>query len=906
MPQNLTSADKARLAHEARRRAAQKQRSSGGARTRPSRPIRGSGASANVEEVATTSAIDHSPAPELSATYVESDASAEAEADALCEIAVSNPSALGSFAPTVRTLCRNRRRLIATHGKKGVAKTRHAASSSSNAMLSSKLLDENSNSRDYARSRRSAISMMGRGNKPKSRPSRPLRPKIAPPKVEIGTTLSGSTVSGTQVERTNSVTGNESGTCRSVTGTEYVGNEQFSTFCETKPAQPIPKVGMSMTASGSPVSGTGVGHSVKVSGDEHGACQAITGSEYLGSEQFAAFCNNEGLTKPVQKVIAGKTQVRQMTVTGSDDFRQNGTTGLEIGADKTITGSQYTNSSPMDLSNYSSSRGSLPNRMEKPETSNGSSVTGDEHSSYDAITGSDYSFDSPSFSYGRAEREAIPQKVGVDASCSGQRITGNLVGRSNKVTGNEHGSDRHLTGSQYGRNSCTQPSKMPSTHAFAGGRLTGNRAAHDPKINSDGLSGCQPVTGTEMHGLEPLADHCSSTQMPVSAGFDNTPQMTAPLPAVESHAHDFTRAVPQQFTAPAASSSYDRQQPVNQTANTASTASARNSHDVSGGYEQRQPVRQQPVYEQLQQQQSAPQVQTCDTPANAEPQGGACCDHCAAKQLAEQAGLLNSTHVQSNPTPPAPAPAPVINEPPPVMEHVAPPAPVAPTYVAAQHMGHAGQHMAQHAAGQHVAAHNEGMVTGPSNMGMGLLSGTPEARYPQQMVQSTANVPLYHHGHQGHQHSHVPTPSMHVAPQAQYVAPQPQTLQPQYVPPQPQYVQQYAYPNPQPVETQTPQVETQAPQDVSSKRITGEGRDDGLPITGDNWGRGDGVTGTEGRWAQSRNPTLQMDSRTMVPGAHSNKGMERAVTSHPTAAITGSSGSSDTGAQVTLSGGARG
>lgn len=702
----------------------------------------------------------------------------EAGADELCEVVFTDPSALGSLTPAIRKLCRNRRKIIASRGKAGVVKTRRATGGAGHTMLTNVLLDENADSRDVARQRRSAISQMGRGNQPKSRPSRPPRQKTVPPKVEVGTTLSGSEVTGTQVERTTRVTGNEPGTCRTVTGTEYIGTEQFTNFCETRPERPAPKVGNSITASGSSVSGTEIGRSVKVSGDEQGSCQTVTGSEYLGSERFADFCDNKGLNKPAPKVVSGHSQQRGITITGVDEARRNRTTGTEIGADRTITGSQYTEAETRDLSRFSSQRNTMPGRMERPETAGGSGVTGSEYSTYSAVTGSDYSFSSPSFSYSRAnggsagEPAAVPQKVGVDTSCSGQRITGNLVDRSEKVTGNEHGSGRHLTGSQYGRNSCTQPSKMPSTHAFAGGRLTGNRVEHDPKINGDGLSGCQPVTGTELHGFAQLADHCSTTRAPVSAGFDNTSQPVVNHPVAEGQVHQ---------TAP----DHGMQAPAPSAGNAATDHA----------------------------QQAVPH--STETAHH----HGACCDSCAARQMAERAGLMNVMSAQHQ------------------AQHLPP--------VPAQH------------------AHQPGMITGPDSMGAGLISGTPESRYPQQMVQTPAHM-------------------THAAHEAQHQVPQ--------------YAQQPAY----------PQGYREQAQPAPSRRITGEGREGGLPITGDNWARGEQVTGTEGRWAQGRNQTLQTDVRAAIPGAHQNKGMSRPVVAQPLTPITGSSGSCDTGAQVTVSGGARG
>jgi hypothetical protein len=63
------------------------------------------------------------------------------------------------------------------------------------------------------RQRRIKQSQRGRGDAPPCRPCGRIKPE--PPKVEIGTTLAGSTVTGNQVERAAHVTGNEAGTCPS-------------------------------------------------------------------------------------------------------------------------------------------------------------------------------------------------------------------------------------------------------------------------------------------------------------------------------------------------------------------------------------------------------------------------------------------------------------------------------------------------------------------------------------------------------------------------------------------------------------------------------------------------------------------------------------------------------------------
>ena len=113
----------------------------------------------------------------------------------------------------------------------------------------------------------------------------------APAKVEEGHTLSGQTVTGTQVERISKVTGNEPGSCRAITGTEYIGFEQFQTICGTRPEPAAPKVAVSSTLREQRITGTALGRSTKTTGDEPGACRPVTGTEYLSSERFEQFCS---------------------------------------------------------------------------------------------------------------------------------------------------------------------------------------------------------------------------------------------------------------------------------------------------------------------------------------------------------------------------------------------------------------------------------------------------------------------------------------------------------------------------------------------------------------------------------------------------------------------------------------
>jgi hypothetical protein len=87
--------------------------------------------------------------------------------------------------------------------------------------------------------------------------------------------------------------------------------------------------------------------------------------------------------------------------------------------------------------------------------------------------------------------------------------------------------------------------------------------------------------------------------------------------------------------------------------------------------------------------------------------------------------------------------------------------------------------------------------------------------------------------------------------------------------------------------------------------VTGEGRSTGAQITGSAWTENSKVTGTEGTSAGSRNPSARGSKPQTFAGAQRFKAL--ASPEEPKHLVTGMSGySSDSGAKVTLSGGAQG
>ena len=373
------------------------------------------------------------------------------------------------------------------------------------------------------RQRRIEQSQRGRGDAQPCRPCGRVKPE--PPKVEIGTTLAGSTVTGNQVERAARVTGNEAGTCRSVTGTEYVGAEQFGTFCGTAPEPAPAKVGLTSTSRGRRVTGTEVGRSMRVTGDETGTCKRVTGTEYLSAEQAGEFCGTAPEPHP-EKSVMGMTAARN-AVSGSDLARTVKVTGGESGASRNITGSAYA-----DALVRPSAEGNSPKKVETRRTSNGAMVSGtlpgrspklsgDEPGACARVTGSDYMNAEEFVSFCRAEPYQSPAKGGVSRTLKGLDVSGTQVGRSSRVTGDEPGACKPVTGTAYiGADQyaefCAARTAAEAINRARLGRnadLTGIQPGPDDKMTGNERGACQTVSGTPYVGESQTAAACGRPPM---------------------------------------------------------------------------------------------------------------------------------------------------------------------------------------------------------------------------------------------------------------------------------------------------------------------------------------------------------------------------------------------------------
>jgi len=335
-----------------------------------------------------------------------------------------------------------------------------------------------SHGRLIAMQRRQALSSIGRAGLTTSAASRPsgrikarhIEP--APPKVEEAHTLSGQTITGTMVERSPKVTGTETGACRVITGTEYLGAEQFRDQCRTKPPSTPRKVSVMSSRGGRPVTGAAVDRAAKVTGNEVGSCRTVTGSQYYNSADFASLCESGGPRK--------------------------------VGEMHTLSGQVVTGS----------------------EVAPSPKLTGDESFQCHPVTGTDYI--SPRQLETVCPSEKVPDvkpvnKVAVDATLRGHRVSGSVVGRSDKVTGDEAGACAPVSGTPYiGRTQYAefcppssidaQAARVPDSAVIPATVVTGDRpGAGGSRVTGDERGACETVSGTPYLGADTLPPQCSSS-----------------------------------------------------------------------------------------------------------------------------------------------------------------------------------------------------------------------------------------------------------------------------------------------------------------------------------------------------------------------------------------------------------
>ena len=378
------------------------------------------------------------------------------------------------------------------------------------------------------RSKTGATSKQGNG---KCRPCGPnkngskLNIADATWKVGKSKTDSGQTITGTQANRSLKTTGNEASTCRTVTGTQYMGAEVTDQFCQDKPKykQPL-RSSVTTTTSGNKVTGNEVGRSEKVTGDEPGTCKNLTGTEYVSANQSQKYCG-EVIKKP-SKVKQSKT-TDGLKVSGSLPGRSSLVTGDESGSGKQLTGDQYLGSEP-------NPKGKSFEKVGSYDTLNGNNVTGtgvgrsdyvtgNEHGSCKNVTGDEYIGSQQYEKFCGSTPQPEARKVGLSLSSKSNLISGTMTGRSKIVTGDEPGSCKVLTGTPYAgldqmNDSCSAEiaDDMKSRAVVNSGnnsnaRLTGQQPGIGGVMTGAKKGACNNLTGTPYIGGDQFESSCQNT-----------------------------------------------------------------------------------------------------------------------------------------------------------------------------------------------------------------------------------------------------------------------------------------------------------------------------------------------------------------------------------------------------------
>ncbi len=172
----------------------------------------------------------------------------------------------------------------------------------------------------------------------------------------IEMTEAGLQISGTALGRSARVTGDESGSCRPVTGDQYLMPAARQPLCQTPGvmgAAPAPahggedrpdpvtgeKVTVSETWARQRITGVDVEHNPRVSGDEYGVCSSVTGTPYAGPGQYDSFCAADQADAAGQRMSPGQTT--GVRVTGNTPLNVQHVTGTQRGGERGITGTPY-------------------------------------------------------------------------------------------------------------------------------------------------------------------------------------------------------------------------------------------------------------------------------------------------------------------------------------------------------------------------------------------------------------------------------------------------------------------------------------------------------------------------------------------------------------------------------------
>jgi hypothetical protein len=325
------------------------------------------------------------------------------------------------------------------------------------------------------------------------------------PKVGFTRTNGGLVVSGSLVRSKIRVTGDEAGASIVVTGEADQRLEDDLTQRQAAPPPPVSRAANPHGASvfsrraqrassietsqgGLPVTGTALGTSSRVTGDEALVRSAVTGNQYVAPERGKT-ADTGARIDPVtgSKVSIGVSHGNQR-ITGISVEADQRVTGDDAPVCTCITGSQYS-ASPATPAPQRERGFSIrsPHHVAQQRAANSTDITGSFANGADKVTGNHEFVFRPRNQEGDAK--AGRMRLTGEGGTTGARITGSAWGEQSNVTGTE--------GATAGNRNPSERAGKPQ--AFSGARRFAQLASHEePKHLVTGMSGYSSDSGAKV------------------------------------------------------------------------------------------------------------------------------------------------------------------------------------------------------------------------------------------------------------------------------------------------------------------------------------------------------------------------------------------------------------------------
>tara|TARA_Y100001936_G_C16069187_1_gene669369 strand:- start:278 stop:2425 length:2148 start_codon:yes stop_codon:yes gene_type:complete len=315
-----------------------------------------------------------------------------------------------------------------------------------------------------------------------------------------GTRTTGTQV-GQRIHQSGNITGTaEEGICQDISGTEYSSAEEYTNHCGIIPTRAGNENGANAsTWGGQYVTGVDIEHNESVTGDESGVCNTITGTPYVGPNQYHTVCSVESENKAEQLISSEMASGNH--ISGDITINTDKVSGTQRGSKKNITGTSYYGANPdKDISEdvmkrlikiKNSFSVKSPQReyqelagvdaINAPTAE--SRITGAFSVGEGKVTGNN------EFRFQPRSRAEANERVTGEGRVAGRTITGSAWTSKDNVTGTEG----HIAAER-------NPSeRQGSSHAFANSKLFKGKGSNpEPTHHVTGMVGWSPKTSARI------------------------------------------------------------------------------------------------------------------------------------------------------------------------------------------------------------------------------------------------------------------------------------------------------------------------------------------------------------------------------------------------------------------------